>query len=110
MSNSKENYRACPCGLTLADPSPAPHAGLRAFHSINFLQTVVIYCILLFLSLLLSIRMAWGQSGAGKGVEDWVPRLLDNDPKLTSITVFRTRRLDHEVRRNTDALSGKSTF
>ena len=26
-----------------------------------------------------------------------MPRLRNNDPKLTSITVFRTRRFDHEV-------------
>lgn len=43
-------------------------------------------------------KMAWGAPGSGPGVDDWVRRLIDDDPSLTSITVFRTRKFGHEVR------------
>lgn len=42
--------------------------------------------------------MAWGAPGTGAGVEEWVKRLVDDDPTLTSIVVFRTRNFGSEVR------------
>ena len=40
---------------------------------------------------------AWGAPGSGAGVDEWVEQLHNNDPKLTSIIIFRTRKFGHEV-------------
>ena len=40
---------------------------------------------------------AWGAPGSGAGVDEWVEQLQNNDPKLTSIIIFRTRKFGHEV-------------
>ena len=40
---------------------------------------------------------AWGAAGSGAGVDEWVEQLQSNDPKLTSITIFRTRKFGHKV-------------
>ncbi len=45
--------------------------------------------------------MAWGAKG-GRGVEDLVERLARDDPSLTSLHVFASRKFGREVRPNVD--------
>ena len=40
--------------------------------------------------------MAWGAKG-GRGVDDLVDRLTRNDPSLTSLHMFASRRFGREV-------------
>ncbi|CAL8466795.1 g6331 [Coccomyxa elongata] len=55
--------------------------------------------------------MAWGAPGSGQGVDDWVRRLIDDDPSLTSITVFRSRKFGHEeVKELCSALENNTTL
>ena len=44
-----------------------------------------------------SSMAAWGAPGSGAGVDEWVQQLQDNDAKLTSINIFRTRKFGPEV-------------
>ncbi|CAL5227399.1 g10354 [Coccomyxa viridis] len=54
---------------------------------------------------------AWGAPGSGAGVDEWVEQLQSNDPKLTSISIFRTRKFGHEeVKKLTAALEGNTTL
>ncbi len=45
--------------------------------------------------------MAWGAKG-GRGVDDLVERLTCDDPSLTSLHVFASRKFGIEVRPNVD--------
>lgn len=49
-------------------------------------------------SLTADLAMAWGAKG-GRGVDDLVDRLRRNDPSLTSLHIFASRRFGREVRR-----------
>mmetsp|Transcript_17795 Transcript_17795/g.24612 ORF Transcript_17795/g.24612 Transcript_17795/m.24612 type:complete len:450 (-) Transcript_17795:191-1540(-) len=53
--------------------------------------------------------MAWG--GGGLGIDDWIKRLGDEDPTLTSLHVFKARRFGtHEVKTMCEVLCSNQSL